>query len=156
MRKIKIVLASFAALLLVIQLIPVSRDNPLPEEVVPAPDDVIAVLERSCFDCHSHETRWPWYAHVAPASWLVAKDVNEGRRHLNFSTWNRYDAEKRADKLEDIWEEIEGGQMPLKIYLPLHPSARLSEQDRAVIHEWTVAARRVIQHPSDSTGSDES
>jgi len=153
--KVKIALASTGALLLLIQLIPVSRTNPPVEELVPAPDSVLAVLRQSCFDCHSHETRWPWYAHVAPASWLVAQDVNEGRGHLNFSTWNRYDAEKRADKLKAIWEEVDGGQMPLKIYLPLHPSARLSDQDRTIIHDWTVAARRGIQSPLDSTESEE-
>lgn len=153
--KVKIALASAGALLLLIQLIPASRTNPPVEGLVPAPDSVLAVLRQSCFDCHSYETRWPWYAHVAPVSWLVAQDVNEGREHLNFSTWNRYDAERRADKLEEIWEEVEAGEMPLKIYLPLHPDAKLSQRDRAVIHTWTVSARRAVQQPPDSTGSEE-
>lgn len=147
MKKIKIALVSLVVLLVVIQLIPVSRTNPTVEERVPAPDSVLAILERSCFDCHSHETHWPWYAHVAPASWLVASHVNEGREYLNFSTWNRYDAERRADKLEEIWDEVERGGMPLKVYLPLHPGARLSDRDRAVIHGWTVTAPNTAQPP---------
>jgi hypothetical protein len=125
-----------AVLLLAIQLVPVSRENPPVEEAVPAPPEVRALLERSCFDCHSHETRWPWYARVAPVSWLVAYDVSHAREHLNFSTWNRYDVEERAELLEEAWEEVEEGEMPLWYYLPLHPEAELNDADRALLHEW--------------------
>jgi cytochrome c551/c552 len=121
------------------QLVPVSRENPPVEEAVPAPAEVRAILERSCYDCHSHEVRWPWYARVAPASWLVAWDVGEAREHLNFSTWNRYDAEKRLDHLEELWEEVDEGKMPLWYYLPLHPEARLSDADRAALRAWVAS-----------------
>ena len=101
---------------------------------------VRAVLERSCYDCHSHETRWPWYAWVAPTSWLLAWDVSEAREHLNFSTWNRYDAEKRRELLEEAWEEVEEGHMPLRIYLWLHPDAKLGDAERELLRDWSESA----------------
>jgi mono/diheme cytochrome c family protein len=119
------------------QLVPVSRTNPPVEQEVDAPPGARAVLERSCFDCHSHATRWPWYSWVAPVSWLLAHDVSEAREHLNFSTWGRYDAKEREEKLEEIAEVLEEGEMPPWFYLPLHPEARLSEADLAAVRAWT-------------------
>ena len=129
-----------SAVLALANLVPVSRSNPPVEQEVDAPPDARAVLERSCFDCHSNRTRWPWYAWVAPASWLLAHDVNEARGHMNFSTWNRYDAKERADHLEEIAEVVEEGEMPPWFYLPLHPKARLSQSDAAAIRAWTGEA----------------
>lgn len=139
-RLLLILLAVLAAALLLIQLVPVERDNPPVEETVEAPAEVMTVLRRSCFDCHSHETVWPWYSYVAPVSWLVADDVHHGREHLNFSAWNRYDAEERADLFEEIAEEVERGNMPLPLYLRAHPEARLSAAEVALIVEWAGGA----------------
>jgi hypothetical protein len=119
-----------------IQFVPVERSNPPIERDIGAPPEVAAILRRSCYDCHSHETRWPWYAHVAPASWLLERDVREARRKLNFSTWNRYDSNRREHKLEEVVELTASGEMPLWFYVPLHPSAKLSEADLAVLHAW--------------------
>jgi uncharacterized membrane protein len=118
------------------QLVPVPRANPPVETDVPASAEVREVLKRACYDCHSNETVWPWYARVAPASWLVAWDVNEGREHLNFSTWNRLNEADRQHAFEEIQDEVESGAMPLPIYLPLHPEARLSDQDKAILAAW--------------------
>ena len=86
-----------------IQFIPVDRSNPpVEEEIVVAPQ-LQAILKRACYDCHSHETIWPWYSQVAPASWLLAWDVHEGREELNFSTWNRYSPKKRNKFIKEIW-----------------------------------------------------
>lgn len=122
------------------QLVPVERTNPPVEREVSAPEDVRAVLRQSCYDCHSHETRWPWYARVAPASWLVARDVREGREELNFSAWNRLTPAKRAEKRREVWEEVEEGHMPPWFYLPLHPDARLTDSDRDLLRAWSQAA----------------
>lgn len=127
------------ALAVAIQLIPVERSNPPVTERLAAPPPVEDLLRRACMDCHSNETVWPWYARVAPASWLVARDVREGREHLNLSTWDRYDARKRAELLEEMAEEVEEGKMPLKIYLPLHPEARLTASERALLVRWARA-----------------
>jgi hypothetical protein len=131
------ILLALLGLFVLAQLVPISRTNPPVEEEVAAPAEVRAVLERSCYDCHSHATRWPWYARVAPASWLLAYDVSEGREHLNFSTWNRYDAEERAENLEEIDEMVSEGEMPPWFYLPLHVEASLSQADKATLRAWT-------------------
>ena len=125
--------------LIVLQFVPVERSNPPVEAEVPAPANVRAVLKQSCYDCHSNETRWPWYSHVAPVSWLVAHDVHEARKHLNFSTWNRYDAKRQARKLNAAWEEVEEGEMPLWYYQAVHRDAVLSAEDRALLHEWATS-----------------
>ena len=98
---------------------------------------VEAILRRSCNDCHSSETDWPWYSNVAPASWFLKRHVDEGRRELSFSEWATYSKRKRERKLHEICQQVESGEMPLKSYLPLHPSARLSAEDKRVLCEWT-------------------
>jgi hypothetical protein len=137
-------LVVLAVIAIGIQLVPVSRTNPPVETEVPAPEEVRAILKRACYDCHSHETRWPWYAHVAPVSWLVAYDVHEAREHLNFSTWNRYDAEEQRDLLGEAWEEVKERHMPLWYYVPLHREARLERADRRALREWTNAAAAAV------------
>jgi cytochrome c551/c552 len=125
-----------------LQFIPVDRTNPPVTEEVDAPEVAKAILQRSCYDCHSNATRWPWYSYVAPASWLVASDVGEARHHLNFSEWDRYSDEDRRDKLGDIREEVESGDMPLWYYLLMHPNARLSPDDRSTLMNWVRDRRK--------------
>lgn len=138
------VLLGLGVVLVGIQLVPVDRTNPPVTGEVPAPDDVRAVLERSCWDCHSNETSWPWYSRVAPASWLVAEDVEDGRRHANFSTWDRYDAEERDEVMEEVVEVMEGEEMPLWQYTLLHRDAQLSRAERERLIEWARAVRAEI------------
>jgi hypothetical protein len=110
--------------------------------------EVSAVLERSCKDCHSSETTWPWYSNVAPVSWFLKSHVEDGRRALNFSDWATYAKRKRERKLHEMCEQVESGEMPLKSYLPLHPSARLSDDDRRVLCEW--ARQEEERQPEDT------
>jgi cytochrome c551/c552 len=126
--------------LLLAQLVPVDRTNPPVETEPPAPPEVRAVLRRACYDCHSNETVWPWYSRIAPVSWLIARDVHEGRRHANFSTWNRRSPQAQQKALREVAEQVERGEMPLWFYLPLHPNARLSEADKTLIQTWTRTA----------------
>lgn len=141
-RVVRSILAGAALVLLAMQLVPVSRSNPPVEEEVPAPPEVRAVLRRACYDCHSNETVWPWYSRIAPVAWLVARDVNEGREHLNFSTWNRLSTRERLDAMHESWEEADEGKMPPWFYLPAHPAARLEERDLAVLRGWGQASVR--------------
>lgn len=141
MRAIKKAAVALVLFLIVGQFIPVSRTNPPVESDVQAPADVKQILRRACYDCHSNETVWPWYSRVAPASWLVARDVNEGREHLNFSTWGRLSAADRSEAFEHIEHEVAEGAMPLPIYLPAHPEARLTDQDKAALETWARANR---------------
>jgi hypothetical protein len=106
------------------------------------PPPVAAILERACQDCHSNETRWPWYSQIAPVSWFVANHVGHGRRHLNFSEWSRYDAQRAAGLLASIADAVNDGWMPLSSYTLLHRDARLSEADARLIRAWVAAERQ--------------
>lgn len=101
------------------------------------PPDVASALQRACHDCHSNETRWPWYAQISPVSWFLANHVSEGRRELNFSEWGTFNARRRSGKLREICEQVQQGKMPLKSYLWLHADAGLSDGETKAICAWT-------------------
>jgi hypothetical protein len=122
---------------ILIQLIPVNRNNPPIEQDVIAPREVKNILRRSCYDCHSNETIWPWYSYIAPVSWLIAYDIAEARDELNFSTWQKYRKKNFRKIRKKIWDEVEDEDMPLGNYLLLHPSARLSKEDKRILRQWT-------------------
>ena len=103
--------------------------------------EVAAILQRSCQDCHSNRTEWPWYSNVAPVSWSVADHVNHGRRHLNFSDWTRYDAEQADHLLYDICITSKRGMMPLASYTLIHRDAKLSAGDVAALCDWSQQER---------------
>lgn len=94
---------------------------------------VAATLARACNDCHSNRTVWPWYSHVAPASWLVVSDVNRGRKALKFSEWSTYAAEEQREHLQEICKEVTEGEMPGFSYTLMHRDAKLSKADIAAV-----------------------
>lgn len=100
---------------------------------------VAAILQRSCSNCHSYKTVWPWYSQVAPASWLVIRDVNEGRGHMNMSDWSQYDAKRASHKLDGICKEVSGGDMPPSYYLIMHSDEKLSDSDKQTLCDWAKA-----------------
>jgi hypothetical protein len=138
--KLKTWIARVGIILLValigIQFVPIERTNPPVEIDVPVSAELKAVLRRSCYDCHSNETRWPWYAHIAPVSFLIASDVKEGRRQVNFSVWSQYTVSRRARKLKEITEQVEQNKMPQWYYVLVHPEAKLSAGDKEMIVRW--------------------
>ena len=137
MIRIRTVALTLVVLLVAIQLVPIRHDNPPaagPLTVAPVP--VLATLHRACYNCHSVETVWPWYSYVAPVSWLVARDVHEARRRLNFSEWAGYTPELTAKKLAGISTLVQEKDMPPWFYLPLHAEARLSDDDIMVVSMW--------------------
>jgi hypothetical protein len=138
-RKLITSAAALAALILLIQLIPVEQTNPPVEADLVAPAPVKDILRRACYDCHSHETRWPWYSRVAPFSWWLAEHVTEGRADLNFSQWPLFDFEARELMLRDIEKQLEDGTMPLRSYVLGHREARLSDGDREILLDWARA-----------------
>ncbi len=142
MRSLLRIVAVTFVLVLLMQLVPITRDNPTISGTLDAPPPVTATLRRACFDCHSNETVWPWYSRVAPASWLVAHDVHEGREHLNFSTWTDLPRTEQTKRLLEIAEEVEKGAMPPGIYTPLHPEARLTLADISAVATWARTAAR--------------
>ncbi len=117
------------------------------DALVPAP--VMSTLRRACFDCHSDETRWPWYSALPVASWLIGHDVKEARGQLNFSRWTQYNRFDRADLLDKACDMATKRDMPLWQYRILHGEARLSEADIAALCAWSrhEAARLVGEGP---------
>jgi len=96
-------------------------------------------FDRSCNDCHSNKTRWPWYSNVAPVSWFVINHVDEGRRQLNFSEWGRYTQRDVEGMLKQICREVKSSSMPLSSYTPMHPGSKLSTEDVKTLCDWAGA-----------------
>ncbi len=139
----------FAAvcLLAAIQLIRPSTTNPPFQEkheiaaVLRVDPSIQSILQRSCDDCHSNRTVWPWYSHVAPVSWLVASDVYDGRRRMNFSEWSTYPPTKSSDLLGKICKKVQDGDMPPLQYLPMHPISKMAQGEEQQICQWAANAR---------------
>jgi hypothetical protein len=143
MKLIKIIIWIIVIAILIIQFLPVSypkvvKENP--NDLIrnsEISDEVIHILKTSCYDCHSNETRYPWYAYVAPVKWLVIRDVDLGRKDLNFSEWDNMKPRDKIKLLNAISEEIEGDNMPLLIYTITHRSASLDDEHKTLIIDWT-------------------
>ena len=137
MRKPKLINALGSVVLLGVgmQFIRPEQINPrsdptLAFEVTAKPSPKLAsIIQRSCNDCHSNQTVWPWYSQIAPGSWLIARDVNKGRLHVNFSEWGRLSPEKEENRIDEICQETRGHSMPPLQYTLLHPGAKLSKDD---------------------------
>jgi hypothetical protein len=146
------VLKAVAALLFLmfagVQLVRPERANPPAaagqslEEHARVPPEVAGVLQRSCMDCHSNRTDWPWYSNVAPASWFVVDHVNDGRRHLNFSRWGTYDRRRADNLLKEICATAQSGFMPLDSYTLVHRGARLAPSDVKTLCQWAGDEQR--------------
>ena len=136
-------LSILTAAFVLAQLVPVGRANPPGGGDVAAPPEVRAMLKRACYDCHSSETVWPWYSRVAPVSWLIARDVREGRNEVNFSIFTQYPEKRRRRKWKEIPEQIEKSEMPPWFYTAVHPEARLSDADRAALLRWAAEGARL-------------
>jgi hypothetical protein len=133
-KPMKRIIIALVILVVGIQFIPVKQTNPAMISDFSGPAEVKAILQKSCYDCHSNETEWPWYSQVAPMSWLVAHDVKKGRERLNFSDW---------EPLKDIvwirsmiYRQVASGQMPLKSFLTMHSDAKVSDEELATLKEW--------------------
>lgn len=114
------------------------------EETTQVPENVQNLLKKSCNDCHTNTTVYPWYSKIQPSAWFMKGHIDEGRRKLNFSDWKTYDAPKQRRKLAEVCEEIQEKAMPLPSYLWIHWDAKLSDADIKTICDWTDAARAKI------------
>ena len=131
----------FIGVFIIIQFIPsktptisVSNPDDLLEDTT-IKKDVSSLLKNSCYDCHSNETNFPWYASLAPVKWIVNHDINEGKEYLNFSEWNRYEKDEKADILNNISIVLIENEMPLKKYTFMHPNAKLSDKEKELLTE---------------------
>ena len=146
----KIILA-LAVLLLALQAVRPAKnlgeaegpDSVVKRHVVPA--EVRAVLQKACYDCHSDRTAYPWYAEVQPVGWWLASHVDDGKRHLNFSRFARYDAQRAAHKLDEIVDTVLARSMPLKSYTWVHRDAVLTPAEINAVADWAEALRDEIE-----------
>lgn len=121
---------------------PTSDPNPRPLlEGAQVSPKVLAILDRSCRDCHSDATRYPWYSYLAPVSTLISRDVTRGRGFLNLSKWTEYSVIRRQRALTGIANQVKDGLMPLDIYIRLHPEARLSNEEVDLVFDWVQTER---------------
>lgn len=116
---------------------------------------VLEVMQRACQNCHSEQTVWPLYSHMAPISWLIEKDVQDGRSHWNMSNWDQYSIDERQDVLSQIGPMIRNKKMPLPQYLLLHPEAKLSDADVELLYQWSRRERKRLKSEASSTPSGE-
>ncbi|THD67479.1 cytochrome C [Robertkochia marina] len=106
---------------------------------VEAPDQEVAVvLKSACYDCHSNNTKYPWYAEVAPVSFWIADHVEEGKEHLDFSQWDAYSPKKKAHKMEELIEEVKEHEMPLESYTLMHGEAKLTAEQIEALTSWAA------------------
>jgi hypothetical protein len=134
-----------------IQLVPSGQSNPpvmssqTIERTLTVPPQVKAILERSCKNCHSNETVWPWYAKIAPVSWFLAGDVNSARDDMNLSEWGVANPDAQRDTLLELCRQVRKGAMPLSAYTWLHREAVLRPADVTTLCEWSEAARKELR-----------
>ncbi|MBP9889054.1 MAG: heme-binding domain-containing protein [Leptospiraceae bacterium] len=134
--KRKRIYLSIVALILILQFIPVNRDNPIVEADLIASQNIKTIFKKSCYDCHSNETKYPIYSYLFPVSFFLQHHIEEAREELNFSNWENLSASKKASKASDILEEIQNKEMPLFSYTILHRNAILTNEEIQEIRQW--------------------
>ena len=121
-------------------------------KVYPVPQEVASILETSCYDCHSNNTHYPWYANFQPVAWWLADHIKEGKKEINFSEFASYRIGRQYRKLEEIKKQVEEGEMPLQSYTIIHGDAKLSAAQKEILSQWASTIRDSIKanYPADS------
>lgn len=142
----KVLLVMFTVLIL-IQFFTIDKTNPpvQPEmdfiNITQPSSEVAGIIKSSCYDCHSHESVYPWYTNVAPVSWWIKNHIEDARHHLNFSEWGSYSSKKAAHKLTECVELTEKGEMPLYSYTIIHRTATLNKAQQQALVTWFKSLR---------------
>jgi hypothetical protein len=150
LKAIKIVVVLLVIAFATLQVFQVDRTNPpiIEAETLAAavnvPENVQAIFDRSCNDCHSNNTVYPWYSKVQPSGWFVKDHIDDGRRHLNFSVFNTYEQKRKVKKLEEICEQVESKEMPLPSYLWLHRDAAMRDGEAKILCDWAEKEKNAI------------
>lgn len=146
----KKIFLSLVALLIIIQFIRPTKNrssqisaNDISKHYT-VPPNVDAILKRSCNDCHTNNTVYPWYTNIQPVGWWMQHHVNEGKSHLNFSEFASYAPKRQHHKLEETIEMVKEGEMPLNSYLWIHDNAELSNEDKATLLNWAETLMKYI------------
>ncbi len=141
------ILMGLATILVIIQFIRPARnvsDTASPNDIItayPVPEEVQVVLKAACYNCHSNNTTYPWYANIQPVGWWLQKHVNDAKKELNFSEFATYTEKRARHKFEEIGDEVSEGGMPLKSYTIMHPEARLSSGQIKTLTDWAATLK---------------
>jgi hypothetical protein len=124
------------------QAIQIDKTNPALEKSleIQVPQNIKVLFENACYDCHSNQTKWPWYSSIAPASWIIKGHVDDGRKSLDFTKWEQYTQDEKTKKLKEIYRTVYAS-MPLPSYISMHKKAELTKEERELIREWTGVRR---------------
>ncbi len=147
MRLYKKILLAILLVFIAIQFIqPVhNNSNAIPPaditKTLNVPDKVLDIFKNSCYDCHSNNTRYPWYVNIQPMGWIMARHIKEGKENLNFNDFGSYSKRKQANKLRAIAESIKDGSMPISSYTIMHTDAKLTEENKKLISDWVANTR---------------
>ena len=138
----KKIVIGLVSIFVIIQFFRIDKTNPEVVlendfiEIYNPPTEVASILKTSCYDCHSNQSKYPWYTNIAPVSWFVKHHIDEGREYFNFSEWNSLTPKKQAHIIEECSEEVEEGEMPLSNYLLMHSEAELSKEQTKLLVEY--------------------
>ena len=139
---IKKILVGLLVVLVLIQFIRIDKTNPTSDpqndliQILQPPRELAQIMKASCYDCHSNHSEYPWYTNIAPFSFWIKDHIKEARRHLNFSEWGTYNDKRANHKLEECYEEVLEGHMPLPSYLWMHSEAKITEEQRKSLASW--------------------
>jgi len=151
MKITKIILFSFLLVLAILQFFRIKKNENNSEQVnhisnqFSAPDEVGNILKKSCYDCHSNNTAYPWYANIQPVAWWLQNHINEGKEELNFDEFALYKPRRQFKKMEEMQELISENEMPLYSYTLLHGNAKLSEEEKTILITWSKEIRYIIK-----------
>lgn len=154
-KRLKYLFFLILALFIIIQFFPIDKSTPEFDSsgdfiALSNPgDEVTSILKTSCYDCHSFESVYPWYANIAPVSWWIKDHINEGREHLNFSIWSSYTVKRADHKLEEVIEEVEDHAMPLSSYTIIHSDASLSPEQEQELIDFVKKFRATLDIPAE-------
>ena len=147
---LKYILYGALGLLMVLQFFQIEKSNPA---IIPAkdfitvmnpPKEITGMLKTACYDCHSHQTEYPWYTYTQPLAWWIKDHIDQGRDELNFSEWTDYTPRRADHKLEEAAEYTLNEEMPLPSYTWVHGHARLTDEQRKALADWFEAQREIV------------
>lgn len=148
----KKILIALLVVLVVLQFFQIDKTNPAVDEskdflkTQNTPEEIASIIKTSCYDCHSNESKYPWYSNVQPAGWFLKDHIDEGRRELNFSTFTDYEVKRQDHKLEECIEYIEKDEMPLGSYTLIHREAALTEAQKNILIDYFKSVRTKLNY----------
>lgn len=149
-RKRKILLAILTVLIVIQFIQPARNENgqALPKDIsrtISIPSNVQLVLQTACYDCHSNNTNYPWYANIQPMGWLLSSHIKDGKAELNFNEFGSYSQRRQQSKLKSIASQVKDDEMPLASYMMLHKKAKLTKEQKGLIIDWALQAKDSLE-----------